>query len=63
MGHIARSSDGGEEEESEANDETKKANKQVVFKILMWWGATLPVALGVSVLLTYLCLINAPPEV
>ena len=42
-------------------EESKKANSKTVMKILMWWGATLPVALGAAVVLTYLCLINAPP--
>jgi len=45
------------------NDESKKANSKVVLKILMWWVATLPVALGTAALLTYLCLINSPERV
>lgn len=62
---IAKSQDDldSQDSEEEVSDETKKANKKVVFKILMWWVATLPVALGVSAALTYLCLINAPTKV
>ena len=44
------------------SEEAKKANSGTVIRILMWWAATLPVALVAAVVLTYLCLINAPEE-
>ena len=44
------------------SEEAKKANGGTVIRILMWWAATLPVALVAAVVLTYLCLINAPEE-
>ena len=61
------SSDASDEEDDTNNgedalaEEKKKANAGTVIQILIWWSATLPVALGVSALLTYLCLINAGP--
>ena len=48
--------------EASVSEEAKKANSGTVVRILMWWAATLPVALVAAVILTYLCLINAPEE-
>lgn len=54
------SDDGTAVEQEDESDESKKANKETVMKILAWWIATLPVALGAAALLTKLCLINSP---